>query len=69
VSREGEWKYRFSNNARVDREHDPIEPELNNLELDWSERYNVAADHPDRVKRMDARLRAFAKEVNGKVAD
>jgi arylsulfatase A len=64
--REGEWKYRY---ARVDRGHDPIEPELYNLELDWSERYNVAADHPDRVKKMDARLRAFAKEVNGKVAD
>jgi arylsulfatase A len=67
--RKGEWKYRLSNNARAGtNQDDPVEPELYNLERDWSERYNVAAQHPELAARLDASLRAFAKEVNGRVA-
>ena len=62
--REGAWKYRLSNDGNPNIK---AMPELYNLELDWSERYNVAADHPDVVTKLDAMLRAFAEEVGGEV--
>jgi arylsulfatase A len=66
--RVGPWKYRLSNSARADKnQFDPVEPELYHLERDCSEHYNVADDHPDLVKELDAKLRAYAKEVGGRV--
>lgn len=67
--RDGSWKLRLSRHARDDLEADqPLTPELFDLGLDPSERYNVADRHPDIVDRLDERLRAFGDELGAKVA-
>ena len=38
-------------------------PELYDLEVDPSERYNMAAEHPDIVSRLMRRMEEFGKEV------
>ncbi len=51
--REGKWKFRLSNHARKDiKPGQPPEPELYNLDVDPSERYNVASEHPEIVSHL-----------------
>ena len=52
--REGRWKLRLVA---------PAPPELYDLDVDPSERYDVAAEHPDVVLRLTARLESFRAEV------
>lgn len=53
--REGDWKLRMAG--------ENVEVELFHLGRDPSERYNVAADHPDLVQRLQAAMKAFETEV------
>jgi arylsulfatase A-like enzyme len=65
--REGRWKFRLSRQtdtlALIPEDAEPV-PELYDLELDPSERYNVAEDHPDVVDRLSARIAEFEREVS-----
>jgi arylsulfatase A len=67
--REGKWKYRFSRQTdsleQIPEAEDPV-PELYDLELDPSERYNVASQHPDVVARLRAKMAELEREVSGK---
>jgi arylsulfatase A len=56
--RDGRWKLRIVPAPK----QEPI-VELYDLEVDSSERYNVAAEHPDVVQRLRARLDAFSADV------
>jgi len=61
--REGKWKFRFSNHTRPERTRDQEpEPELFNLDVDPSERYNVAKEHPGVMNRMREMMDGFAGE-------
>lgn len=62
--RSGPWKLRMSNHMRglVDPSGLPV-PELYNLELDPSERYNRANEFPDRVAELSESMRAFSEEI------
>lgn len=58
--REGSWKLRLSNHAREGVPPGrPPEPELFDLEVDPGERFNRAAELPDIVARLRARMRSF----------
>ena len=57
--REGRWKFRLAAAGRGQ----PLEPELYNLDVDPSERYNVAKDQPGLAARLGQRLQAFAADV------
>jgi arylsulfatase A-like enzyme len=67
--REGRWKYRLSRSGRTDLiAGEPLTPELFDLEVDPSERYNVADRHPDIVGKLGMKLEAFAGELGAKHA-
>jgi arylsulfatase A len=67
--RDRNWKLRLSRHARDDLEQgQPLTPELFDLDVDPSEQYNVADQHPDVTDRLDKRLRAFGDELGAKVA-
>ena len=57
--RDARWKLRLRKNAPDAR----VIAELFDLSLDASERYDVAASHPDIVQRLYARMRQFASET------
>jgi arylsulfatase A-like enzyme len=63
--REGGWKYRFSRQTdsleQIPEGTEPV-PELYDLELDPSERYNVASEHPEIVARLQARVARLEEE-------
>ncbi len=62
--REGKWKFRLSNHARFDiTQGQPPAPELYNMDVDPSERYNVADENPEIVNGLKEKLLAFAKEI------
>jgi len=66
--REGKWKLRISSHMREDlAPNQPPTPELFNLEVDPSERYNIADRYPEIVKKLKEKLMAFAQELNAKV--
>jgi arylsulfatase A len=67
--RQGPWKYRVARGEGIEGES-PGEapPELYHLERDMAERYNQAANEPDIVRRMEARMREFAKELDAELA-
>ena len=56
--RDGPWKLRIAPAAK----EEPI-VELYNVEVDPSERHNVAAEHPPVVERLRLRLEAFTTEL------
>jgi arylsulfatase A-like enzyme len=61
--REGRWKYRLSRHLRTDlNPGDETSAELFDLEVDASERYNVAQRHPEIVARLHERLKVMAQE-------
>ena len=64
--REGEWKYRLSRQTdsleQIPEGTEPV-PELYHLELDPSERYNVARQHPEVVVRLRAKMAELEREV------
>lgn len=64
--REGKWKYRLSRQTDslelIPEGTEPV-PELYHLELDPSERYNVASQHPDVVVRLRAKMAELEREV------
>ncbi len=57
--RQGPWKLRHAPNA---------EPELFHLERDPSERYNLLAREPEIARRLETRLRGFAREIGAETA-
>jgi len=62
--RDARWKFRYTNHGRTGvAPGTPPVSELYDLDVDPGERYNVAADHPDIVARLRARIAAFAHEV------
>jgi len=70
-AREGRWKYRLSRQTdslqQIPEEMKPV-PELYDLELDPSERYNVASQHSEvlaRLRRMMTELEAEMAEGSG----
>lgn len=66
--REGSWKCRFARHMRDDLKKDsPITPELFNLDLDPSERYNVYDRNREIGDRLLRRLRAFAAEIKAEL--
>ncbi|MBL7112091.1 MAG: sulfatase [Bacteroidales bacterium] len=68
--RHGEWKLRLSRHLRTDLdETDPLTPELFNLDLDPSERYNVANRHPKKVEEMLQKMQRIAAEMDSQVGD
>jgi uncharacterized sulfatase len=68
--REGRWKLRLTRHLRPElRPADPLTPELFDLDRDPGEHYNVAAEHPDVVARLRARMEAFAREAGGRLVD
>lgn len=66
--REGPWKLRKSRwrweNQRVQVPEDEAAVELFNLDVDPSERYNVAGTHPDIIEHLESMLDRFAGEVS-----
>ncbi len=67
--RQGKWKLRLARHARTDLQpREPVTPELFDLEVDPSERYNIADRQPEVVKRLSKKLKAFAEEIKAKVA-
>ena len=67
--REGGWKLRLSRRARTDlRPEDPLTPELFDLDIDPSERYNMAERHPEIVERLGKKLHEFAVELGARIA-
>jgi arylsulfatase A-like enzyme len=56
--RVGDWKLRTMEES----------PELFNLRLDPSERFNRAAEQPELVETLRQRMEAMGQEVNAKVA-
>jgi arylsulfatase A-like enzyme len=68
--RVGPWKLRLSRHLRPElKKEDPIPPELYDLDLDPGEHYDVAADHPEIVARLRARMLGFARTVGGELAE
>ncbi len=68
--RYGEWKLRLSRHLRTDLgENDPLTPELFNLDLDPSERYNVADRHPAMVEEMLRKMQRKAAEMDSQVGE
>jgi arylsulfatase A-like enzyme len=66
--REGKWKLRLSRHTRTDVEPGrPLTPELFDLDIDPSERYNMADRHPEIVSRLSEKLHEFARRLNAKV--
>ena len=66
--REGKWKLRLSRHTRTDVESGrPLTPELFDLNIDPSERYNMAGRHPEIVSRLTEKLHEFAHRLNAKV--
>jgi hypothetical protein len=66
--REGKWKCRLSrqtDSLELIPEGTEMVPELYDLELDPSERYNVASQHPDVVARLRARMAELEREILG----
>ena len=62
--REGDWKLiRLFHDGR-DRRH---RYELYNLKEDVGERNNLAAEHPERVRKMDAMIESFLKDTKAVV--
>jgi arylsulfatase A-like enzyme len=65
--REGRWKYRLSRQADtlelIPQDEEPV-PELYDLELDPSERYNLATEHPEVLTRLKARIAELEQEVS-----
>jgi hypothetical protein len=62
--REGDWKLiRLFHDGR-DRRH---RYELYNLKEDVGERCNLAAEHPERVRKMDAMIESFLKDTKAVV--
>jgi arylsulfatase A len=59
--RHGPWKLRVA--APQQPNAPSVEPELYHLEVDISERFNVAGDHPELVAGLRERLEAFWREV------
>jgi len=67
--RQGKWKLRLARHARTDLlPREPVTPELFDLEVDSSERYNIAERQPEVVKRLSKKFKAFAEELEAKVA-
>lgn len=62
--RDGRWKLRVTNHGRagVSAGEAPV-PELYDLQIDPSERYNVAHDHPDVVSRLRGMMEKAARDV------
>jgi arylsulfatase A-like enzyme len=66
----GRWKLRLSRHLRPElRKEDPLTPELFDLDADPGEHYDVAAQHPETVTRLRARMAGFAKESGGTLAE
>jgi len=66
--REGQWKLRYTHHRKVGvDETAPIEVELFNMNHDVSEKYNVANQHPEIVQHLMDKLKAKAKEMNGRI--
>ena len=64
-AREGRWKLRMAKDSRPNMASTAVFPELFDLEVDPSERYNRAAEHPDVVSRLRATMEKAAREVTG----
>ena len=62
--REGDWKLIRVFHDGPDRRH---RYELYNLKDDVGERNNLAAEHPERVRKMDALIESFLKDTNAVV--
>ena len=68
--REGAWKLRLSNHRRTDAAPGAAPaPELYDLDVDPSERYNRAAEHPDVVTRLRTMMEGFAREVSARAQE
>jgi arylsulfatase A len=67
--RDVRWKLRLTNRGRVGATagQSPV-PELYDLDVDPSERYDVAADHPQVVERLRARIAVFMNELQSRRA-
>lgn len=61
IIREGDWK--------LIHYHEDGSDELYNLANDQEEQHDVAAEHPDRVKAMHAKLMAFLEETGAQFPD
>jgi arylsulfatase A len=62
--RDGRWKLRVSNHGRLGASAgEPAIPELYDLEVDPSERYDLAAQHPDVVSRLRGMMQTAAGEI------
>lgn len=62
--RDGQWKLRFSTDGRAGAAAaDPPVPELYDLEVDPSERYNRASEHPAVVTRLREMLETARREI------
>jgi uncharacterized sulfatase len=61
--RDARWKLRLRKNQPDNR----VIAELYDLSLDPSERYDVAAAHPDTVERLYAQMRQFASEAGAAI--
>lgn len=62
--REGRWKLRVSNHSRSGATPgEPATPELYDLEVDPSERYNLARQHTDVVSRLRAMMDTAGREI------
>jgi arylsulfatase A len=68
--RHAAWKLRLSRHLRTDlTDEDPLTPELFNLDLDPSERYNVAGQHPEMVEEMLSKMHMIAVEIDSQVGE
>jgi arylsulfatase A len=66
--RQGPWKYRFSRDPQTGQSSNSRQ-ELYNLDVDPAEMYNVCDRYPDRAAALRTRIREFAAEVRGELAD
>jgi len=68
--RNNEWKVRMSRHMRTDiTETDPLTPELFNLNIDPSERYNMADRHPELVDELLNKMQMIAAELDVQIGD
>jgi arylsulfatase len=67
--RDGKWKYRRSHQRPDGKRSDRLLVELYDLEFDPGERFNLIDRYPETGARMEARLRAFAAEMDAGVWD
>ncbi len=58
--RSGKWKLRIASRPR---RKEPAKPELYNLREDISEKKNLADEHPEVVKKLQAKMEAFEAEI------